>query len=340
MGNSPEVPATGLDPVTARGRVQTVLRPITLGAAGALLSAAAYAGFTILDKTQEYETSALLGAAVAVAVAVGSAAAGLGSLWTRVISLALTSLSLLLSEYVIDRHFVGLALPFRDMVTVIHDRLFADKWTFVSWGISLFFAWHAPNIASRLIEADSPSHEATGAGHRLRLWILGRGIWVTAAAAAAVGLAVLITLGRAGLDSPRVTVVDKTVPIARDQAGHVTRASAVPVQQVRAGDCYNEPPGRSLELLPVVPCQQSHDAEVYYTFDMAAETYPGDGAAATSADEACGRAFPTVAGPLDRYLGYNYFVPDRQTWDTGAHTVVCTMGRTDNKKLDGPVPTH
>jgi hypothetical protein len=71
---------------------------------------------------------------------------------------------------------------------------------------------------------------------------------------------------------------------------------------------------------------------------MSAETYPGDSAATTSVDDTCYLKVPAVAASIESGLSYAYLFADRQTWDLGAHTVICTLGRTDGKKLDGPVP--
>ncbi|MDT4960199.1 MAG: hypothetical protein QOD31_3998, partial [Pseudonocardiales bacterium] len=221
------------------GRIRTALRAIAAGTAGALLGAAAYAMFTILTETSAFVASAALG--LIVAIPLGTATAALGSPLTRLISVALTSLSLLLSEYVVVGHFVGVSLPLRDMVSAIHADLSADKWTLLFWGISLVFAWQAPNYSWSPIEANSPRREGDGEGHRLRHWAFGRGFWWTAAAAGAIGLAVLISLERVGLDSAPVVALDKTGPVARDQTGHVAIATAVPLLQARTGDCFNLP---------------------------------------------------------------------------------------------------
>lgn len=84
---------------------------------------------------------------------------------------------------------------------------------------------------------------------------------------------------------------------ARDaDTQEVTEAGDAGVFTVRVGDCYNDTEGTEVSDVPVVPCAEPHDNEIYYTFTMPAGEWPGDEAIAAAAEEQCGAQFDAFVG--------------------------------------------
>ncbi|HEY7008152.1 MAG TPA: hypothetical protein VH395_04390 [Jatrophihabitantaceae bacterium] len=294
---------------------RSVVRAVAFGASGALLGAAACAAVVV--GTGEYETAvtyALLGFIVAVAVAVARPA--IPPVWMRALSMVLALLGVLVSEYVIARHVNGLTgapllLPLHDTVTLLHDQFAANLIVLLCAGFALLTAASAPTYVESAMSRSPASADDSRASQRLWQWINGQGGWLTATAAAVTGLVTLALL-------------------TGSRPGSITH---VAFEQVKAGDCYNDPPDDSSETLPEVPCQQPHDAQVFFVFAMPAGGYPGDDAVDASADRTCGDRFTrlgyTPSGPFD----YDYFTPERDAWEAGDRSTQCALVRADGHKL-------
>ena len=78
---------------------------------------------------------------------------------------------------------------------------------------------------------------------------------------------------------------------------------------LRVGDCMNEVSEELVSEVPVVPCDQPHDEEVYFDFTLTGDEYPGDDAIQTEADDTCLVEF-------DRFVGLAY---DSSTLDFYAY---------------------
>jgi hypothetical protein len=312
----------------------SALRAVLFGASGALLGAAAYGAFVILSQHDSGLTSMALGAIVAFSVSL--AGSGLRRLWIRAISILLTLFSLLLSEYVIARQFGGftqapLVLSPNEAVTLIHDNLASNAAALWFWGISLLFACYAP-AQSRIGTEPAPGKDA-GAYRRAWHWIIGSGRWLAATAVSATGLGAVVVLAGVQLGPASQ---DHAPAVKRDGAGKVAKATNVTFPDVKVGDCYNNPPNDSFDALPELPCQQPHDAEVFYIFTMSPGKYPGDNALAASADKTCSDQLPDYVGDSpNASLDYSYFLPDQLTWDSGDRAVTCELSRSDSEKLSG-----
>jgi Septum formation len=314
----------------------SALRAVSFGAAGAMLGAAAYGTVVILTQHEFVLASVALGAIVAFSV--GLAGAALHRLWIGAISVVLTLLSLLLSEYVIARQFGGLTnaplvLSPSETVTLIHDDLALNAAALWIWGVALLIACGAPARSRSRIETESAPDE-NAAEHR-RAWrlISGRGAWLAAGTAFATGLVAVLVLAAVPLGPASQ---DQAPAAQRDDAGQVTKATNVTFQDVMVGDCYNNTPNSSSDALPEVPCLQPHDNEVFYIFTMSPGKYPGDNAIQTSADNTCGdRLSDYVGDSPSASLDYGSFVPDQLSWDSGERSVICDLTRSDSEKLNG-----
>lgn len=108
------------------------------------------------------------------------------------------------------------------------------------------------------------------------------------------------------------------------------------VFSVRLGNCINLTPDGT--VVHVVPCAGAHDAEVFGTFQLGGNTWPGATAVRQKAASGCaarltGYLNPQLAGAN---LAQSYVYPGKQAWDTGERTVICEV-RATSGKLTGSV---
>jgi hypothetical protein len=150
---------------------------------------------------------------------------------------------------------------------------------------------------------------------RARKWagIAGLGVVVFGAL-----LAFTITLVFSGLtDSMSSTNSRPDDSSAESSQGGET----INVLDLDLGDClpYLEGEGDVYEL-PLVPCDQPHDSEVYFVFSMPDDAdYPGDDALTDEAISRCQTAFEEFVGMSydESELDYWWFTPTKATWNHG-----------------------
>jgi Domain of unknown function (DUF4190)/Septum formation len=110
------------------------------------------------------------------------------------------------------------------------------------------------------------------------------------------------------------------------------------VFSLRTGECINSAPN-GLSRLRVLACGQPHDGEVFGTFRVAAQSYPGAAALRQKAIRGCASRLSGYVNPqLSTMLSESYFYPDSGAWAAGERTVVCTVRGTDGT-LIGSVRT-
>ncbi|MEF3405318.1 septum formation family protein [Agromyces sp. CCNWLW203] len=83
------------------------------------------------------------------------------------------------------------------------------------------------------------------------------------------------------------------------------------------GDCMNEVSEELVSEVPVVPCDQPHDEEVFFDLTLEGAEYPGDDVIQTQADEACLAQFePFVGMAYDTStLGFYAYRPSQESWE-------------------------
>jgi hypothetical protein len=117
------------------------------------------------------------------------------------------------------------------------------------------------------------------------------------------------------------------------------RPIALPkVFSLRTGECINSP-ASGFAGVRVLACGQPHDGEVFGTFRLTGQSYPGAGAVRQKAIHGCaGRLSGYVNPQLSTMLSESYAYPDSGAWGAGERTVVCTVRGTDGT-LIGSVRT-
>ncbi|MCR2800548.1 MULTISPECIES: septum formation family protein [unclassified Microbacterium] len=146
-----------------------------------------------------------------------------------------------------------------------------------------------------------------------------------------LALAGLVVLGMTTLTACSAASLPDTSsePVRDAESGQVTESSeAVDVFAIRVGDCLNtsELTGETeLESVPVVPCEEPHEDEVYHAFDVEGSEYPGTDALAAEADETCIAEFGTFVGTPweESALEYWPMYPSEQSWAGGDREILC-----------------
>lgn len=97
---------------------------------------------------------------------------------------------------------------------------------------------------------------------------------------------------------------------------------------IRVGDCMNEASGEVVSEVPVVPCDQPHDEEVFFDFELSGEEYPGDEAVQTQASDGCLAQFEPFVGLAyeSSTLDFYPYTPTKESWDQlGDRIVSCVI---------------
>jgi hypothetical protein len=134
----------------------------------------------------------------------------------------------------------------------------------------------------------------------------------TAFAASALLLAGLSLTGCSALQ-------DLVQPDAvRDETGEVVEGGQSDVFTVSVGDCLSEATADGeVSDVPIVPCSEPHDAEIYHDFTIDGAEFPGDEEVTRLADEGCLGAFEDFVGlPYEEStLEVTYYSPTEVSWN-------------------------
>lgn len=115
----------------------------------------------------------------------------------------------------------------------------------------------------------------------------------------------------------------------RDDEGRITSAGDLSVFDLETGDCVvlDDDLEAANETLPVVPCDEPHQAEVYALVDVDdLDQYPGERELSNRAELECVGEFSGYVGVdlADSELYFTYLIPSIRSWqDDGDRTVVC-----------------
>lgn len=128
----------------------------------------------------------------------------------------------------------------------------------------------------------------------------------------------------------------------RDESGSVTEGGDVGVLRLQVGDCLEDQLSivqTQVEELAAVPCDQPHRSEVFASFDLEGDEFPGEAEVAAQAEERCSAELTSFVGPQvnDVSLGVGYLTPSEVTWDQADdRTVLCLVSHS-TKDLVGSV---
>jgi hypothetical protein len=140
----------------------------------------------------------------------------------------------------------------------------------------------------------------------------------TAATAALAASAALVLTGCSAVQS----FVGGVEPERDAETGAIVEAAEANAFALRVGDCMMSTDDLASEELtdvvsvPTVPCDQPHDSEVFAAHTITDETYPGDDAVVTAADDFCYGEFEGFVGMAyeDSALLYSTMFPSSDSW--------------------------
>ena len=117
--------------------------------------------------------------------------------------------------------------------------------------------------------------------------------------------------------------------------------SDVAANDVEVGQCTNQDLTGSVGEIETVDCAEPHVAEVFATFDLEGDDYPGVDEVDTLATEGC------TGARFEDYVGLPYeesevfaapLTPTEQTWnEADDRTVICFAVTSDGSETEGSV---
>lgn len=122
---------------------------------------------------------------------------------------------------------------------------------------------------------------------------------------------------------------------------HRARVTAHPLRAtvfaLRPGQCFNSYPN-GIAGAHAVPCALPHDGEIYGTFRVAGQRWPGTAALGSQARLGCQRRLAGYLNPqlATSGLAESYAYPNQGAWAAGEHMVSCEI-RDARGKLTGSV---
>lgn len=134
------------------------------------------------------------------------------------------------------------------------------------------------------------------------------GAWVVGIVAIAV---IAALTSSTGTDGPTTSLAD---------------SGDVKVQQLAPGQCLNGlEESSAIRDLPVVPCAQPHEGEVFAVFELPDGDYPGDQEVAKLAEDGCVDRLETHAPKAadDPDVTIYFLHPTRSSWRLGDQGVAC-----------------
>ena len=104
------------------------------------------------------------------------------------------------------------------------------------------------------------------------------------------------------------------------------------VFSLEVGDCMDDfGTADDISSVPIVDCNEEHDAEVYATEDIDSDSFPGESGVSDAAEEICIGAWEDFVGiPYEEsLLDYGALTPSEESWALGDKEVVCTISKYD-----------
>lgn len=151
----------------------------------------------------------------------------------------------------------------------------------------------------------------------------------TLGARVAVGATILLAAGGFTGCSALAEVLGMETATRDAESQEVTEAGNADVFSLRVGDCFDDDSMTGeISDVPVVPCGESHDNEVYYAFEMPAGDWPGDTAIDEAALEQCDPQFATFVGLsyAESTLDWFPITPTQDGWESiGDHEILCAI---------------
>jgi hypothetical protein len=140
----------------------------------------------------------------------------------------------------------------------------------------------------------------------------------TRRALALAGSAVALSVALTGCSALNGILGGGSGDADRDEdTGQVTESANIDIFSLKLGDCLQESATGLLEDVDVVPCEESHDQEVYYEITMDDGEFSEEDVDAAS-QECIGDAYTSFVGVgyQESALDVTTIAPTKETWDS------------------------
>lgn len=125
------------------------------------------------------------------------------------------------------------------------------------------------------------------------------------------------------------SLMPSSKPVRDSETGEIAESQDnADVFSIRAGDCLNSSSlGTEVSAVPVVPCADSHEDEIYFVFDLPEGDFPGDFEVGELADETCTAEFNNFVGKAweESQLDWWPFTPTADSWSGGDREILCAV---------------
>ena len=122
----------------------------------------------------------------------------------------------------------------------------------------------------------------------------------------------------------------------RDDEGAIVETGELDAFSIKQGDCLESPTDDTeFSSVQAVPCNEPHDMEAYYLFDLPDGTIPPEQELSDLAAEGCIDAFEGYVG-VDYFSSQyeiSWFTPTSASWDQGDQEIVCLAVDAGTAKL-------
>jgi hypothetical protein len=115
----------------------------------------------------------------------------------------------------------------------------------------------------------------------------------------------------------------------RDEStNEVSEAGQSDVFEMKVGDCLSgDAPTGEVASVPVVPCAEAHDSEIFFSYTIPDGEFPTTEAMSAITDEQCLGAFESFVGlPYDQsVLEVTTLEPTSESWAQGDRELLCIV---------------
>ena len=133
---------------------------------------------------------------------------------------------------------------------------------------------------------------------------------------------------------------------SRDESGAIEEEGNVGAFDIEVGDCFDDPEDLDLGTqqtvvdLAAVPCDEPHDNEAYFKFELAGEddAFPGEDAVTEQGSERCLEEFEPFVGidyESSELDADPYLRPTAESWEQGDREIVCVVYNADLSPMTG-----
>jgi hypothetical protein len=127
-----------------------------------------------------------------------------------------------------------------------------------------------------------------------------------------------------------------------DDDPKTSEVAFVPID-LAIGTCFDDPPNDvdrvTPDDIPVVECASPHANEVFHSYDIGGQEFPGDASIHIQADSLCYDAFEGYVGITyeSSVYDFSWYFPTAESWSIGGTSIICFAYNTDLTSVTGSV---